>query len=38
MKSVNGYRAPRFLIKLPTADAATRKPARVLPDARELLP
>ncbi|HEY1779432.1 MAG TPA: HAMP domain-containing sensor histidine kinase [Roseiarcus sp.] len=32
------YCGARFLIKLPTAEAAARKPARILPDSSELLP
>jgi signal transduction histidine kinase len=37
-KADDFYCGARFLIKLPTAEGAARKPARVLPDARELLP
>jgi signal transduction histidine kinase len=37
-KADDFYCGARFLIKLPTADAAARKPVRVLPEARELLP
>ena len=38
VKADDFYCGARFLIKLPTAEAAARKPARVLPDAREQLP
>ena len=37
-KADDFYCGARFLIKLPTAEAAARKPARILPDASELLP
>ena len=37
-KADDFYCGARFLIKLPTADATARKPARILPDARERLP
>jgi signal transduction histidine kinase len=37
-KADDFYCGARFLIKLPTAEAAARKPARILPDSRELLP
>jgi signal transduction histidine kinase len=37
-KADDFYCGARFLIKLPTAEAALRKPARALPDAREQLP
>ena len=37
-KADDFYCGARFLIKLPTAEGAARKAARVLPDARELLP
>jgi len=37
-KADDFYCGARFLIKLPTAEGAPRKPARMLPDARELLP
>jgi signal transduction histidine kinase len=38
VKADDFYCGARFLIKLPTAEAAARKPARSLPDAREQLP
>ena len=38
VKADDFYCGARFLIKLPTAEAAARKPARVPSDARELLP
>jgi signal transduction histidine kinase len=38
VKADDFYCGARFLIKLPTAEAAARKPARVASDARELLP
>jgi signal transduction histidine kinase len=37
-KADDFYCGARFLIKLPTAEGAARKPARVPSDARELLP
>jgi signal transduction histidine kinase len=37
-KADDFYCGARFLIKLPTAEGAARKAARVLPDAREQLP
>lgn len=37
-KADDFYCGARFLIKLPTAEGAGRKPARALPDARERLP
>ena len=37
-KSDDFYCGARFLIKLPTAEAAARKTARALPEAREQLP
>jgi signal transduction histidine kinase len=37
-KADDFYCGARFLIKLPTAEAALRKPTRALPDARQQLP
>jgi signal transduction histidine kinase len=37
-KADDFYCGARFLIKLPTAEGASRKPARALPDARQQLP
>jgi signal transduction histidine kinase len=37
-KADDFYCGARFLIKLPTAEGASRRPARALPDAREQLP
>jgi signal transduction histidine kinase len=37
-KADDFYCGARFLIKLPTAEGAARKPARMLPDSRRLLP
>jgi signal transduction histidine kinase len=37
-KADDFYCGARFLIKLPTAEAAARKPARIPPDVRQLLP
>jgi hypothetical protein len=38
VKADDFYCGARFLIKLPTAENAGRKPARIPSDARELLP
>ena len=38
VKADDFYCGARFLIKIPTAEGAARKPARARSDARELLP